>query len=52
MILGRGAAGKSTLARQLGDLTGLPVIELDTMFWQPGLSLPFNLSASRRWRQI
>lgn len=37
VILGRGAAGKSILARQLGDLTGLPVAELDTMFWQPGL---------------
>lgn len=37
VILGRGAAGKSSLARQLGDLTGLPVIELDTMFWQGGL---------------
>jgi hypothetical protein len=38
VILGRGAAGKSTLARQLGELTGLPVAELDTMFWQPGLT--------------
>ena len=38
MILCCGAAGKSALARQLGDLTGLPVIELDTPFWQPGLT--------------
>jgi len=38
VILGRGAAGKSAFARQLGDLTGLPVIELDTLFWQPGLT--------------
>lgn len=37
MILGRGAAGKSTLARQLGDITGLPVIELDKVFWRRGL---------------
>ena len=36
MILGRGAAGKSALARRRGDLTGLPVIELGTLFWQPG----------------
>ena len=38
VILGRGAAGKSTLARQLGELTGLPVTELDKLFWQSGLT--------------
>jgi adenylate kinase family enzyme len=37
VILGRGASGKSTLARRLGELTGLPVIEVDKIFWQPGL---------------
>jgi adenylate kinase family enzyme len=38
VIFGRGAAGKSTLARQLGDLTGVPVIELDKLFWQSALA--------------
>lgn len=37
VILGRGASGKSTLAVRLGEITGLPVIELDKIFWQPGL---------------
>ena len=37
VILGRGASGKSTLARRLGEITGLPVIELDKIFWGPGL---------------
>jgi adenylate kinase family enzyme len=37
VILGRGASGKSTLARRLGDITGLPMIELDKIFWQAGL---------------
>ena len=37
VILGRGASGKSSLARTLGELTRLPVIELDKVFWQPGL---------------
>jgi hypothetical protein len=36
VILGRGGAGKSALARQLGEASGLPVAELDTLFWQPG----------------
>lgn len=39
-ILGRGGAGKSTLATRLGQITGLPVIELDKHFWQPGLVAP------------
>jgi len=37
VIIGRGASGKSTLARRLGDITGLPVTEVDKIFWQPGL---------------
>jgi len=37
VILGRGASGKSTLARRLGELTGLPVIEVDKVFWRAGL---------------
>jgi adenylate kinase family enzyme len=37
VILGRGASGKSTLARRLGEITGLQVIELDKVFWQAGL---------------
>jgi adenylate kinase family enzyme len=37
VILGRGASGKSTLAARLGAITGLPVIELDKIFWRPGL---------------
>ena len=37
VVLGPGASGKSTLARQLSELTGLPVIELDKVFWRAGL---------------
>ena len=37
LILGPGASGKSTLAARLGEITGLPVIELDKLFWKPGL---------------
>ena len=36
VILGPGGAGKSTLARQLGERTGLPVFHLDRYFWRPG----------------
>ena len=58
VILGRGAAGKSTFARRLGEITALPVIELDKLFWQPGLIampsdqwaiLQQNLVTEDRW---
>ena len=36
LIIGCGGAGKSTLARQLGDKLDLPVVHLDKLFWKPG----------------
>ena len=37
VIIGRGGAGKSRLAQELSLVLGLPVIELDGIFWQPDL---------------
>lgn len=39
VVVGPGAAGKSTLAMRLGEIAGLPVIELDKLFWRPGLAV-------------
>lgn len=38
MVVGPGAAGKSTLAAALGEITGIPVTEPDTLFRGPGLA--------------
>jgi nicotinamide riboside kinase len=38
IILGPGGSGKSTLAARIGAITGLPVIELDKIFWQENLT--------------
>ena len=57
-IIGCGGAGKSSLARQLGELTGLPVVHLDREHWQPGWVEPdreewrtrvTELAAGERW---
>lgn len=57
-IIGPGGAGKSTLARALGDKLDLPVIHLDRLFWQPGWvepdrdeweALNRELVAGERW---
>ena len=36
IIIGCGGAGKATLARALGEKTGLPVVHLDQIWWAPG----------------
>ena len=36
MIIGCGGAGKSTLARQLGEKLDIPVVHLDRIWWAPG----------------
>lgn len=40
MVIGSGGAGKSTFARSLGELLGLPVIHLDAQYWGAGWAEP------------
>ncbi|MCL2299971.1 MAG: AAA family ATPase [Firmicutes bacterium] len=36
MVMGSSGSGKSTMARRLGEFTGLPVTHLDSISWLPG----------------
>ena len=36
LVIGSGGSGKTTIARELAALTGLPLIHLDQLFWRPG----------------
>ncbi len=36
LIIGNGGAGKTTLARRLNAISGLPLLHLDRHYWQPG----------------
>ncbi len=48
LIIGSAGAGKSTLAVELGKLTSLPVVHLDSLYWQPGwLEMPRSEWKSR-----
>ena len=38
-IVGISAAGKSTVARELGEIFNLEVVHLDTHMWRPGCKL-------------
>lgn len=35
-MVGSGGSGKSTFSKELGRITGLPVIHLDREYWRPG----------------
>jgi adenylate kinase family enzyme len=36
LVIGSGGAGKSTLARRLGERLALPVLHLDALYWRAG----------------
>jgi adenylate kinase family enzyme len=36
LVIGSSGAGKSMFARALGQYSGLPIIHLDQLFWNPG----------------
>lgn len=36
VVIGSAGSGKSTFSRKLGEVTGLPVVHLDRLYWHPG----------------
>lgn len=46
-ILGNSGSGKSTLARWLADQRGVPLLDLDTVAWEPGqIAVPRPVEAA------
>lgn len=48
LIIGSCGAGKSTLARRLGERLGLRVIHLDRHYWHPG----WQPTPKEAWREV
>lgn len=48
IVIGSGGAGKSTLARRLGEMTGIEVIHLDKLHWKPN----WTETPKDEWREI
>jgi adenylate kinase family enzyme len=36
LVMGSSGSGKSTFARRLSDITGIPIVSIDALFWKPG----------------
>jgi adenylate kinase family enzyme len=36
LVMGSSGSGKSTFARRLSDITGIPAVSIDALFWKPG----------------
>ncbi|SEE33841.1 AAA family ATPase [Pseudomonas anguilliseptica] len=51
VILGNAGSGKSTLARSLSKCLSLPVVHLDTLFWEPGWVEPDAAQFRERVRE-
>ena len=51
-MVGAGGAGKSTLARHIGERLDLPVIHMDAEFWLPGWQQPSAADWEQRADQL
>jgi adenylate kinase family enzyme len=47
-VIGSGGSGKSTFAGELGARTGLPVVNLDRLYWRPG----WVPTQDEEWREL
>ena len=36
LVMGSSGSGKSTFARRLSAITGIPTVSIDALFWKPG----------------
>ena len=52
MVVGGPGSGKSTCARQLGDLTGLPVVHMDLIHWKSGWQERSKAEKDRMTHQV
>jgi adenylate kinase family enzyme len=51
VIVGCAGSGKSTVARQVGERLGLPVLHLDTLYWLPGWKEPDGAAYRERFTE-
>jgi adenylate kinase family enzyme len=45
LVMGSSGSGKSTFARRLSALTGIPMVSLDALYWRPGWIMDGNYTS-------
>ena len=48
LVMGSSGSGKSTFARRLSEMTGIPFVSLDALFWKPGWVASENTEFGQR----
>ncbi len=48
LVIGPGGSGKSTLSRRLAEVSGLPLIHLDSHYWRAG----WRPTPKQEWREV
>jgi adenylate kinase family enzyme len=52
LVMGSSGSGKSTFARRLSEIAGLPFVSLDALFWKPGWVASDNAEFDARVAEI
>ena len=52
LVMGSSGSGKSTFARRLSGITGLPMISLDALYWKPGWIPSDNAEFGQRVAEV
>ena len=52
LVMGSSGSGKSTFARRLADITDLPFVSLDALYWRPGWLASDNAEFDQRVTEV
>ena len=52
LVMGSSGSGKSTFGRRLSELTGIPFVSLDALFWKPGWVASDNAEFGQRVAEV
>ncbi len=52
LVMGSSGSGKSTFARRLSDMTGIPFVSLDALYWKPGWVASDNTEFGARVAEV
>ena len=52
LVMGSSGSGKSTFARRLSEITGIPLVSLDALYWKPGWVASDNAEFGQRVAEV